>query len=337
MSTALNKALWPILHLLQAPETEDVAIQEPGVVWHLHHGSWHRIESEAMTYARCHAIAKMAAAQTRQEITPRSPILDCDLLGDLRLMSIMPPATLPNTMSLTFRRGDMDIDDLSEVPKMFGTSRWNKWGQRHERQQQRDNALLERLDAGDLEGFLRGVVDTRQTGLFVGPTGVGKSRFGKAVTGAISEAERIVTVEDAGEMTIRQPNHVRLFYPSSGIGVTQVKLLKATKRMRPDRIMLAEMRDAEAAEVFLSEIQAGHPGSYSTLHGRNAAEGARRLVNLLSGGGDPSAAIEQLTTSIDFILPIENVQGKRDLGELWFRPDAERRGSGFRDLLSGGG
>jgi type IV secretion system protein VirB11 len=249
MSTSLTKALWPILHMLQAPETEDVAIQEPGVAWWLHHGAWHRVEAEAMNYARCHAIATMAAAQTRQQITHRSPILDTDLLGDLRLMAAMPPAVRPGTMSLTFRRGDMAIDELSEVPKMFGTSRWNKWAGRLERQQQRDGALLERLDAGDLEGFLRGLAETKQTGLFVGATGVGKSRLGKAVTGAIPEHERIITIEDAAEMAIRQQNHVRLFYAASGVGVSQARLLKATLRMRPNRIMLAEMRDSEAADV----------------------------------------------------------------------------------------
>jgi type IV secretion system protein VirB11 len=334
MSNSLSTALWPIMHMLQASETEDVAIQEPGVVWWLHHGSWHRVEAAAMTYARCHAIAVMAAAQTRQQINPRNPIIDTDLLGNLRLIAVMPPAVRPGTMSLTFRRGDMAIDELSEVPKMFGTARWNKWEGRRERQQQRDGALLERFDTADLEGFLRGVAETRQTGMFVAATGAGKTRLGKAVAGAIPMHERIITIEDAAEMVIRQENHVRLFYATSGVGATQAQLLKATLRMRPDRIMLAEMRDHESATVFLSEIMAGHPGSYSTLHSRNPPEAARRLFNLLSGGGsDSEATIEQLTSAIDFIIPIENDGGVRDLGEIWFRPDAQRRGTGFRDLL----
>lgn len=334
MSTALARALAPVMHILTPPETEDLAIQEPGIGWWLHHGAWHRVDLPAMNYARLHGIAVMAAAQTRQEITPRSPLLDADLLGDLRLMAAMPPAVRPGTMSLTFRRGEMAIDELSAVPKMFGTNRWNRWDNRRERQQQRDEALLERFDAGDLEGWLHGVAQTRQTGLIAAPTGAGKSRLMKAIAGAIPEDERIITIEDAAEMVIRQQNHVRLFYATSGVGVTQARLLKATLRMRPDRIMLAEMRDRESASVFLDEVMAGHPGSYSTLHSRNAPEAARRLFNLLSeGGGDSEATIEQLTSAIDFIIPIENDGGLRAIGEVWFRPDAERRGKTFRDLL----
>jgi type IV secretion system protein VirB11 len=334
MSTALIRALAPVMHILTAPETEDLAIQEPEVGWWLHHGTWHRVDLPAMNYARLHGIAVMAAAQTRQEITPRSPLLDADLLGDLRLMVAMQPAVRPGTISLTFRRGEMAIDELSEVPKLFGTTRWNQWDKRVVRQQQRDGALLERFDANDLEGWLRGVAETRQTGLFAGGTGVGKTRLGKALTGAIPDDERIVTIEDAAEMVIRQQNHVRLFYAASGIGVTQAKLLKATLRMRPNRIMLAEMRDSEAANVFLSEIMAGHPGSYSTLHSRSAPEAARRLFSLLAeGGADRESTLEQLDNAIDFIIPVELDGGERELGEVWFRADAKRRGETFRDLM----
>ena len=335
MSTSLTKALQPVLHILRDPATEDLAIQEPGVAWWLHHGQWHRVEIPELTYTRLFAISVMAAAQTRQEITHRIPILDCDLLGDLRLMSAMPPAVPPKTMSLTFRRGDLVIDELPAVAGMFATSRFNKWANRRERQQQRDGALLERFGAGDFEGFLRGLAETRQTGLFVGATGAGKTRLGKAVTGAIPIGERIITIEDAAEMQIRQPNHVRLFYATSGAGVTQGRLLKATLRMRPDRIMLAEMRDCESATVFLAEVMAGHPGSYSTLHGRNAAEGGRRLVNLLTDGkgAEVDDVAEQLGSALDFIIPVENDGGMRSIGEVWFRPDAERRGETFRDLL----
>ena len=87
MSTALTRALQPVLPILTAPETEDLAIQEPGVGWWMKAGAWHRIELPAMTYARLHGISVMAAAQTRQVITPRNPILSTDILGDLRLQS----------------------------------------------------------------------------------------------------------------------------------------------------------------------------------------------------------------------------------------------------------
>jgi type IV secretion system protein VirB11 len=100
--------------------------------------------------------------------------------------------------------------------------------------------------------------------------------------------------------------------------------------------MLAEMRDSESATVFLQEVMAGHPGSITTLHGRSAPEAARRLVNLLSNGdghNDDAMIVEQIASAIDFIIPVENEGGERSIGEVWFRPDAQRRGETFRDLL----
>ena len=280
MSIALTKALAPVMHILTDPATEDLAIQEPGVGWWLKHGAWHRVELEAMTYARLHGISVMAAAQTRQEITPRNPILSADLLGDLRLQSVMPPAVPPGTMALTFRRGDMAADEVADVPRMFNIARWNKWSARLERRHAQDTALLERYDAGDLPGFLQGLADTRKTGLFAGPTGAGKTRLSKMLGGIIPLHERIIAIEDARELVIRQPNHVRHFYSATGIGVSPANLLKATLRERPDRVMLAEMRDPEATAVFLDEVMAGHPGSYLAGCEFQAPQKCLRLINV---------------------------------------------------------
>jgi type IV secretion system protein VirB11 len=337
MSTALTRALAPVMHILTAPETEDLAIQEPAVGWWLHHGAWHRVDLPAMTYARLHGIAVMAAAQTRQEITPRNPILSVDLLGDLRLQAVMPPAVPPGTLALTFRRGDMAIDDVADVPSMYDTSRWNLWGSRRERKQSLDAPLLDRYDAGDIVGFFQGLTETRKTGLFAGSTGAGKTRLSKILGGIIPVHERIIAIEDARELVIRQPNHVRHFYAATGdAGVRPAQLLKATLRERPDRVLLAEMRDPEAASVFLSEVMAGHPGSLSTLHGDSAPEAARRLFDLVSEGKptiEDQTIIAQLSSAIDFIIPIGNDGGIRSIGEVWFRADAGRRGQTFRDLM----
>lgn len=338
MSTALSRALQPIMDILTAPETEDFAIQEPGVGWWMKRGAWHRVDVPAMNYARLHGIAVMAAAQTRQVITPRNPILSTDMLGDLRLQAIMPPAVPPGTMAVTIRRGDMALDTVGDVPRLFDVSRWNKWTDRRERQRARDGQMLDLFDSGNLPGFLQTLASTRQTGVFVGPTGAGKTRLSKLMGAAIAEHERIVAIEDAAELVIRQPNHVRHFYSASGQGVSPAQLLKATLRERPDRVMLAEMRDAEAASVFLDEVMAGHPGSLSTLHGRNAPEAARRLFDLVKASKagqamEDKTVARQLGNVIDFIIPVENDGGDRAIGEVWFRPDADRRGQSFADLL----
>jgi len=338
VSLALATALRPIDYILSDPATEDLAIQEPGVGWWLKGDSWHRTEMPEMTYRRLHGLSVMAASQTRQAITPGNPILSADLPGGLRLQSVMPPAVPPDTMALTFRRGDDRVDDVESVVDRFDTSRWNRWDQRTERREARDTELLEIYDTGTLPAFLLGLAHRHKTGLFCGATGAGKTRLSKMLGAVIPLHERIITIEDARELVILQPNHVRHFYSGSGGALSPATLLKATLRERPDRVMLAEMRDPEAADVFLSEVMAGHPGSLSTIHGRDAPEAARRLFDLVKSspgrqGTKDETIAAQLGAAIDFIIPVENDGGIRAVAEIWFAPDAARRGETFVDLL----
>lgn len=340
MSAGLATALRPIQHILYAPETEDLAIQEPGVGWWLKHGAWHRTELPEMTYQRLHGISVMAASQTGQSITARSPILSCDLPGGLRLQSVMPPAVTTKTMALTFRRGDERLDEIEDVSRLYDITRWNRWDKRNERREAQDAELLASYDSGDFNRFLLLLATTKQTGLFCGPTGAGKSRLSKMLGGAIPACERIIAVEDANELVIRQPNCIRHYYAASGSsGATPAQLMKATLRERPDRVLLGEMRDPEAASMFVDDVSAGHPGSLSTIHGRNPAEAARRLFNLFKSSPagtnmQDSTVVASLAASIDFIFPVENNAGDRAIGEIWLAANARRQGKTFADLLS---
>lgn len=338
MSTALPIALRPLDHILADPATEDLAIQEPGVGWVYRAGGWHRVGLSHMTYQRLHGIAVMAAAQTRQKITPRAPILSADLPGNIRLEAVVFPAVPPGTVALTFRRGDTAVMDVEDVPRRFDTGRWNQWAKRDERRRAQDAALLDRYDAGDIVGFLRGLALTHQTGLFGGPTGSGKTTLSKMLGAVVPMHERIITLENARELVVLQPNNVRHFYSSSGDGATPAQLMKATKRERPHRVLLAEMLDAESTATFVDEVMAGHPGSISTIHGRTPGEAARRLFNLYKSSTagrtmDDATVAAQLATAIDFIIPVENDAGLRSVGEVWFAADARRRGETFGDLL----
>ena len=337
---ALHAAIRPLAPLLHAPETEDLAIQKPGEGWHLKHGAWHRVELPSMSYNRLYGLSVLAASQTRQRISPRAPILSADLPGGLRLESLMPPAVPSGTMALCIRRGDETVDEIKDVPRLYGTSRWNKWNERHERRRAQERALLEPYDAGDIEAWLHAVVASRKTGLFCGPTGAGKSRLSRLLGGAIAADERIITIEDVAELVIRQPNHVRLFFPAGGENgrLTPERLMKAALRQRPSRILLGEMRSPDTAWVFLDEVMAGHPGSLSTIHGSTPGEAARRLFNYVKASEtgrmmQDHTIVAQLSNTIDFIMPVENDRGRRDIAEVWFRPAVERDGKSFADLL----
>lgn len=331
---ALDVAMEPISHLLA--EGEDVAVNRPGEVWHYMAGQWHHHSVPAMTEARCRGIALLAEAQTRPAV--RQAIISTDVPTGHRLEALLPPAVLPHTTALCFRRSDDYVAPVGDLGQRFTTGRWNKWAERKERERAGADELLALYDAGDLEGFLAAFARRRMTPLFCGATGVGKSYVLKSYATLLPEDARVCVIEDAKEAVLRQPNHVRLIFKRGG--VMPLDLLRTSLRLRPDYVVLQELRDAEASWVYLNECMAGHPGSPTTIHGKDAAQAARRLFNNIKGsaegrGIEDGTIIGFMETAIDLIVPIENVRGERAFGEIWFAPDAARRGKSLRDLLAG--
>jgi pilus assembly protein CpaF len=162
-------------------------------------------------------------------------------------------------------------------------------------------------------------VGERRSVLISGGTGSGKTTLLNALSRFIAEAERIVTIEDAAELRLQQPHVVRLeSRPASVEGrgeVTIRDLLRNALRMRPDRIVIGEVRGAEALDL-LTALNTGHDGALSTVHANSPADALARLetLSLMAGVGLPHAAIaDQVRRGIDLVVQIER------------RPDGGRR------------
>src|SRR5207237_1184885 len=150
--------------------------------------------------------------------------------------------------------------------------------------------LLRLLAAAEYEAFMRLAVKARKNILVSGPTGSGKTTWTKALLREIPADERLITIEDAQELVLdRHANHVRLFYSKDDQGqarITPKQLLESCLRMRPDRILLAELR-AEEAFDYLRNVNSGHPGSVTSVHATSAELAFEQLVLLVkqSRGG----------------------------------------------------
>lgn len=176
MAPELAIALAPVRDVLDDEATEDLAFNGPGVGWRLAHGRWERIDAPAMTFGRLRGVATLAAASTRKGINARSPLLAAELPTGHRLQVVLPPAVPLGTISLTFRRSSDDVSPVESVTSRFQTAGWNDWAQREAGGARGTADLLHCFDAGDLEGFLRGLAATRRSPLFCGPTGAGKAQ-----------------------------------------------------------------------------------------------------------------------------------------------------------------
>jgi type IV secretion system protein VirB11 len=196
-----------------------------------------------------------------------------------------------------------------------------------------ERELLHLLSAGEYEAFMRLAVRSRKNILVSGPTGSGKTTWTKALIREIPSDERLVTIEDAKELVLdRHPNHVRLFYSKDDQGVARLtpkQLLECCLRMKPDRILLAELR-AEEAFDYLRNVNSGHPGSITSVHATSAELAFEQLVLLVKQhqGGRELARSDiksLLYLLIDVVIQFGVERHERFIKEIWYDPERKRR------------
>jgi type IV secretion system protein VirB11 len=335
----LNYLMRPLAPWLEDPATEEICINRPGEVFIRQRGVFRR-ESLALDLTHLEDITILAGALRKQDVGPRNPLCATELPGGERLQICIPPAVPAGTISLTIRKPGGSVAPIKSVAGRYLTTRWNQWETRREAERRDFSALLALYDSGNLEGFLEKCVAARLTILNCGATGSGKTTMSKTLIGAIPATDRIITIEDTLELVIPQPNHVRLLYSKDNIGqsnVTAEMLLQASLRMRPDRVLLQELRD-DAAWTYVNEVVSGHPGSITTIHGKNPEDAFKKLFALVKGspqGGkwDDRTLMDFLASAVDVIIPFHNEGVLYEIREVWFAADAARRGETAAHLL----
>lgn len=333
----LQHLLSPLDPWLEDPATEDIAINRPGEVWIRQRGAWLR-HDVALDGEALEEIAILAGSLRKQEVGALSPLCATELPDGERLQICLAPAVPQGTVSLTIRKHENRVAPLSKLGGRYRAKDWNRW--RNLRASRDMTELLALYDTGDLEGFLGAAVRARLNMLLCGRTGSGKTTLSKSVLAAIDTTERLITIEDTLELMVLQPNAVRLLYSKDGLSGADVgpeALLQASLRMRPDRVLLQELRD-DAAWTYVNEVVSGHPGSITTIHGHGATEGFRRLFALAKSSPkgaalQDSTLIGLIAAAIDVIIPLEESGGVFGIGSVWFAADAARRSETAADLL----
>ena len=274
--------LGPLEALLCDPTVDEVMVNGPGQVWVERAGHIEptaaRFDGEADLR---HAIERILAPLGRR-VDEAEPLCDARLPDGSRVNVVVAPLALDGSV-LTIRRFR---------PRGFGP----------------DDLVGNGTWAAPLRDLLQSAVRARCNVLISGGTGSGKTTTLNALTAFIPDGERIVTVEDAAELRLRHAHVVRLeARPASLEGrgeVTVRRLVRNALRMRPDRIVVGEVRGAEALDM-LSAMSSGHDGSLSTVHAGSPEEALRRVetLALMAGLGLPHDAIrEQVATALDLVV-----------------------------------
>jgi pilus assembly protein CpaF len=289
--------LGPLEELLADPEVEEVMVNGPDCVYVERRGRIEPTEVHFADEAELRNSIERILAPLGRRVDELSPMVDARLADGSRVNVVIPPLAVDGP-ALSIRRfaaarpGPADLVELGTLtPQMCD--------------------------------LLEVAVRERRSVLVSGGTGSGKTTLLNALSAFVAAEERVVTIEDAAELRLQQPHVVRLeSRPASVEGrgeVTIRDLLRNALRMRPDRIVIGEVRGPEALDL-LTALNTGHRGALSTLHANSPADALRRLetLALMAGVGLPHAAIrEQLGRGFELVVHLERLaDGRRVVTEI---------------------
>src|SRR5262249_19718316 len=157
----------------------------------------------SLDYDDLYDIAVLAGALNQQNVGNEFPLLAADLPDGERLQAVLPPCVPTGTVSITIRIHDHSVPELAAAAGRYCTSRWNRWQHRKQARWADNDLLLKAYDSGDIVHFFREAVRLKFNIILTGHTGAGKTTFLKTVLAVIREYERIITIENALELTIR--------------------------------------------------------------------------------------------------------------------------------------
>ena len=276
--TARVQGLGPLDPLLDDPEVSEVMVNGPGPVWVERRGCLERVETSLDT-ATIERLIERVVGPLGLRIDRSSPLVDARLPDGSRVNAVVPPLAVDGPC-LTIRR--------------FGARRLT---------------LSEVCPPGVAE-LLAWAVRSRANMLVSGGTGAGKTTLLNALGAEIPAGERVVTIEDAAELRLPGEHVVRLeARPPNAEGVGEVplrQLVRNALRMRPDRIVVGEVRGPEALDM-LQAMNTGHEGSLSTCHANSPADALRRLETMVLTGSValPLAAVrEQIHAAVDLVVQV---------------------------------
>jgi pilus assembly protein CpaF len=287
--------LQPLEPWLKDPDVSDILVNGGGRVFVEKSGRMEALPKVAMTERSLEVAARHIARVLGDDISPDQPLLDARLPDGSRVAAVLAPCSVTGTI-LAIRKFQ---------------------GLRYSAQELVRTGSL----TPEALAILQAAIEERQNILISGGTGTGKTTLLNALSGLIDSSERIIVIEDTAEIQIAAGNVVRLEARRERPGmpaVTMRDLLRTTLRLRPDRILLGEVRGGEAFDL-LQALNTGHSGTLATLHANSAAQAVARFTTcvLQSGVELPYRAIRSnIAEALNCLIHIERRQGHRRVSQI---------------------
>ena len=289
--------LGPIEPLLADPEISDILVNGPSAVYIERRGRLEKTEIQFSTNEHLTRIIEKIVSRVGRRIDESSPMVDARLPDGSRVNAIIPPLALDGPI-LSIRRfsiNPLGVDDL------IGLGTLNK----------------------NIASVISALVKLKTNVLISGGTGSGKTTLLNMMSSFVPEDERTITIEDAAELQLQQPHVVRLETRPPNIEgrgeISQRSLVKNSLRMRPDRIVVGEVRGAEVLDM-LQAMNTGHQGSMTTVHANSPRDAITRLENMVNLAGfniGIKPIRQQIASAITVIIQIARlIDGSRKIISL---------------------
>jgi type IV secretion system protein VirB11 len=300
--------LAPFQQWLARDEVTEILVNQPGEVWIEAAGvtGMTRIEAPEIDDRLLERLAQQIARETHQGINRERPVLAATLpareFGGARVQIIAPPATRKHWALAIRRHRLVDVPLSAYDHGAIAAVTGDEW--------RATDPLADPIT------FLKRAVAARATILISGGTSSGKTTFLNALLREVSANERIILVEDTPEIRLRHANGLGLIAVKGEMGEAKLStndLLQASLRMRPDRIVLGELRGEEAVS-FLRAINTGHPGSFSTIHANSPQAALEQLALMVMQTGlglSRSETIDYARSVIDVVVQLDRSGGER--------------------------
>jgi type IV secretion system protein VirB11 len=318
MGVYLEAYLAPLAPWLADPAVTDLYVNRPGELWVERLGGVaERIEVPALDETNLWRLARQVASQASQGVSREHPLLSAVLPDGARVQVVAPPATRGG-LALAIRKhvvSDLSLSDYVEA---------GAFAQTLKPAVSPDAALRALLDAGDVRRLPGGRRAAGKNIVISGGTSTGKTTFLNALLKEVPLDQRLVLIEDAPEIKLAHPNAVGLVAARGEQGearVTTEDLLQASLRLRPDRIILGELRGAEAFS-FLRAVSSGHPGSMTTVHADDPAAAIDQLALMaLQAGANLRRAdvVDHVQRVVDVFVQLHRQGGVRAVREVVFQ------------------
>lgn len=284
--------LGPLEPLLADPTVSDILVNGPSSIFVERHGKLEPTDIRFRDEAHLMTIIDRIVTRVGRRIDEAAPMVDARLADGSRVNAIIPPLALNGAM-LSIRRFAVDRMSADDFIRLGSLTR-------------------------EISEVLSAVVRGRLNVLISGGTGTGKTTLLNMLSGFIPQNERILTIEDSAELQLQQPHVGRLETRPANIEgrglVTQRDLVRNALRMRPDRIIVGEVRGGEALDM-LQAMNTGHDGSLTTVHANSPRDALGRIENMVAMSGvdlQTKVVRSQIASAIDVVIQIERMEdGKR--------------------------